>query len=267
MKSPRKWLVGLSAVVSIAALLLWFLPARWAMPWIEPRLHGLQLKQVQCTLWDGRAGELMAVDGHPLGELRWQLSRRALLGQLRLQLAFDGPQLGFSGRVQRLPDGRFEARGLQLHAELAELARSAAWLPGQPRGELDLTVEHALLQGGWPVQLQGHAQWRQAVIRTQDGDIALGSLRAQAQAQNGVIQAQLRDDGSGPLQADGQLQLSPLGWRLDATLRARQTDPRLRRWLARLGPPSGDGSVHIRHHGGLAGSLPAPSPEKDARQP
>lgn len=248
-------------MVLIAALLLWFLPARWALPWIEPRLRGFRLKQVQGTLWDGRAGELMAVDGHPLGELQWHLSQRALFGQLRLQLALDGPQLGFSGRVRRLPDGRLEAHGLRLHAELALLARYTTWPPGQPRGELELTVEHVLLQGGWPLQLQAQAQWRQAVIHTQDGDIALGSLRAQAQARDGVIQAQLHDDGSGPLQADGQLQLSPLGWRLDATLRARQTDPRLRRWLARLGPPSGDGSVHIRHHGGLAASVPVPSPD------
>ena len=253
-------------MVSVAALLLWFLPARWAMPWIEPRLHGLHLKQVQGTVWDGRAGELMAIDGHPLGELRWQLSRRALFGQLRLQLAFDGPQLGFSARVQRLPDGRIEAHGLQLHAELATLAPYAAGSLGQPRGELELTVEHALLQGGWPLQLQAQAHWRHAVIRTPEGDIALGALEAQAQAQDGVIRAQLRDEGNGPLQADGQLQLSPLGWRLDATLRARQTDPRLRRWLARLGPASSDGSVHIRHHGGLAGGMPVPSPDKDARQ-
>ena len=83
------------------------------------------------------------------------------------------------------------------------------------------------------------------------GDVALGELHLQVQAQGGVIQTQMGDDGQGPLHVDGQLQLSPFGWRLDATLQPRQTDPALRQWLAGLGQPAADGSVHIQRHGGL----------------
>ncbi|HEY8329640.1 MAG TPA: type II secretion system protein N [Rhodanobacter sp.] len=259
MKSLRKCLIGFGVLALAAAVLLWFLPARWAMPWIEPQLHGLHLQQVQGTLWHGRADEVVAADGQALGQLQWQLSRRALLGQMRLQLQFEGPQLAFSGGVRRLQDGQVEVSGASVHAELSAWAHGAISPWGQPRGELQVTVEHAVLQGGWPMQLRAQAQWPQALMRTRDGDVALGTLQAQASAQGGVIRAQLRDDGRGPLHVDGELQLSPLGWRLDATLRARQTDPALRRWLARLGPPSADGSVHIQRSGGLAGSAPAPS--------
>jgi general secretion pathway protein N len=96
-------------------------------------------------------------------------------------------------------------------------------------------------------------------MRTPQGDVALGELQATAQARGGVIDVQLRDSGSGPLQLAGELQLSPLGWRLDATLHARQTDPTLRRWLTTLAPPAADGSTHIRRHGGLAANAP-PAP-------
>jgi general secretion pathway protein N len=259
LKSLRKCLIGLGALVLAAAVLLWFLPARWALPWIGPRLHGLHLQQVQGSVWDGRAGEVTTADGQPLGQLQWQLSRGALLGQPQLQLQFEGPQLAFSGKVRRLPGERVEAREVSLRTQLAAWDRYLASPLGQPRGELQLTVDHTLLQGGWPTQLAAQAQWPQAVMHTRDGDVALGTLLAQASAQGGVIQAQLHDDGRGPLHANGRLQLSPLGWRLDATLRARQTDPALRRWLARLGQPAADGSVRIERRGGLAGSAPAPS--------
>ena len=39
MKYLRKCLIGLGVLLLVAALLLWFLPARWAMAWIEPQLQ------------------------------------------------------------------------------------------------------------------------------------------------------------------------------------------------------------------------------------
>ncbi len=253
-------------LVLAAALLLWFLPARWALPWIEPKLHGLRLQQVQGLLWEGRATQVRAVDGRALGQLQWQLSRRALLGQAQLQLNLQGPRLDFSGQMQQLPDGRAEWRRVSLRAELAALAPHAKSPLGQPRGELQLTAERAVLQGGWPLQLQATAQWQHAVMRTREGDVALGNLQWQAQARNGVIDAQVLDDGHGPLQVDGQMVVSPLGWRLDAKLRARQTEPTLHRWLMGLGPPDAAGTVHIKRSGGLAASLPPPS-KRDVSQP
>ena len=175
-----------------------------------------------------------------------------------MHLDFDGPQLAFSGGMQRLPDNQVAWREVSLRAELAALDTYVKSPLGQPRGELQLTIDHALLLGGWPLQLRAQARWRHAVMHTHGGDAALGELQWQALAHGGVIQAQVHDDGNGPLHANGQLQLSPLGWRLDATLRPRQTDPALRRWLAGLGQPAADGSVHIQRSGGLAGTLPAP---------
>ena len=261
MNYVRKTLLGLGVLLLIAAVLLWFLPARWVMPGVEPQLHGLRLEQVQGSVWDGRAAQVMAADGHVLGQLQWRLSRRALLERVQLQLNFNGPQLVFSGAMERLSGDRIALHEASLHADLAVLDRLPSSPLGQPRGELQLTVDQALLQGGWPLQLQAQAHWRHAVMRTPQGDVALGELQLQAQAQGGVIQAQLRDDGNGPLHVDSQLQLSPLGWRLDATLRPRQTDSSLRHWLTGLGPASADGSVHIQRSGGLAATPLAPPPK------
>ena len=256
MKYLRKCLIGLGVLALAAALLLWFLPARWVLPWIEPQLHGVHLQQLQGSLWDGRAGQVLAADGRVLGHVQWTLSRQALFGQEQAHVDFHGPQLDFSGGMRRLPDHRVEWRGANGRAELAALLPPANLPLGQPRGELLLTVDHALLQGGWPLQLQAQATWKDATMHTRNGDVALGNLHGQAQAQEGVIQAQWHDDGYGPLQIDGQLQLSPLGWRLDATLHARHTDPALHHWLAGLGQPDARGDLHIQRSGGLAGTLP-----------
>jgi len=265
LKYLRNILVALAVFAALIMALLWFLPARWALPWIEPQLHGLRLQQVHGSVWEGDAGELIGVEGQRLGQLHWRLSRRALLGDVQLQLAFDGPQTGFSGELRRLPDSRIAADNWRLHADLAVLNMDTPSPWGRPLGELQLSVEHVLLQGGWPLQLQAHGRWQHAAVQTGQGDVALGDMQLEAQAQGGMIQAQWHDVGSGPLQANGELQLSPLGWRLDTTLRARQTDPALQGWLARLGPVSADGSVHIRQSGGLAG--PAPSTDRGITPP
>jgi general secretion pathway protein N len=266
LKYWRKGWLGLGVLVLAAALLLWFLPARWALAWIEPQLHGLRLQQVHGLLWEGRAAQVRSADGSTLGQLQWRLSRRALLGQVQLQLDFHGPQLNFSGAMQRLSGDRVEWHDVDINAGLAAWHPRVALTLGQPRGDLRVSVDHALLQGGWPLLLQAHAQWQHAVMRTRQGDVALGNLQWQVRARNGVIDAQVLDDGHGPLQVEGQLQLSPLGWRLDVKLRARQTDPALHRWLVELGPRDAAGAVHITRSGGLAASLPQ-TPNQHARQP
>ncbi len=263
MKTLQKCLVALGLLVLVALMLVWFLPARLALLWIAPQLHGVRLQQVGGLLWDGHADQVTTSDGQVLGKLSWQLSRSALLGKAQLQLDFAGPQLNFSGAMRKLPQGRVEWRDVHARMDLSVLDAYVAKLPqGRPRGELQLSVEHALLQAGWPLELQANTQWTQASIKTRGSDIALGALQLQAQAQNGVISAQLHDDGHGPLQADGQLQLSPLGWRLEATLLARQTDAALRHWLAQFGRPDSYGTLHIRRSGGMAMGLPAPTSDR-----
>lgn len=263
MKLLKKILSAVAVLLLAAAALLWWLPARWAVPLLQPSLHGMRLQQLGGTVWDGRAGAVLAANGRVLGRLQWRLSRRALLGHVEAQLDFAGPQFDFGGHVRRLSATQLEWRDVHARVALSALSDPRLRLPlGQPQGELDLRAEHALLQGGWPLQLQAEWQWRQAAMHMQNGAVALGNLHGTLAAQEGVIHAQWRDDGEGPLRTSGELQLSPLGWRLAAELQPRQGDPALRRWLAALGKPDADGTLHIERSGGL---LAASSKGKTAR--
>ncbi|MEO7067874.1 MAG: type II secretion system protein N [Rhodanobacter sp.] len=262
MKAWQKVGLVLAVLVFCAAAVVWVLPARWALSWLAPQLHGLQLQQVQGTLWNGRAAHVLAPTGRDLGAAQWQLSRRALLGQVDLHLLLDGPQLNFSGTLRNLPADQVEWRDVTLRLDLALLPTAVPAAIGQPGGELTMQLDHALLQSGWPLQLSARGQWRSASLHTRRAEFVLGTMQWQAAAQNGAIQAQLRDDGHGPLEVAMSAQLSPLGWRLDARLHAQQTaSMALRQWLASLGPVDSSGTVTLHRDGGLARLLPAaPSP-------
>lgn len=263
MKYLKKILAAIAVLLLAGALLLWWLPVRWALPLLQPSLHGMRLGQASGTLWNGRAEQVLAPDGRVLGRLQWQLSHRALFGRVELQVDFDGPQFGLRAHMRKLPADQVEWSGVQAHADLAALADPRMRLPlGQPRGELELDAQHAVLQGGWPLVLQADWQWRHAALHMKNGDARLGNLRGTLAAQGGVIHAQWRDDGQGPLRTTGDLQLSPLGWRLAAELQPRQDEPALRRWLATLGQPDADGIVHVERHGGLTAAF---TTEKTAR--
>jgi general secretion pathway protein N len=253
-RSRIAWLAV--AILSLAVLLVLFLPARWVTPLVQSRLHGMRLDGVHGLLWNGGATQLRGPDGRPLGHVRWQLSRRALLGRLDLQLQFDGPLLAARGHLGR------DAQGRPVWSEVALRSDLAAWSPrldttlGTPRGTLTATLPRAVLQGNWPVDLAGQVQWHGAVMQMPAQAIALGNLAMTLQGANGVLHGEFHELGQGPLHVEGQWQASPLGWRLDLSLQPRSGDPALRRWLARLGRPDADGSVHLQRRGGLAAATP-----------
>ncbi|BFI96918.1 MAG: hypothetical protein RSP_24280 [Rhodanobacter sp.] len=256
MKILKKILAALAAVLLGIAAMLWWLPVRWAMPLLQPSLHGLRLQQVGGTVWDGHAGQVLSPAGHALGHVQWQLSHRALFGAVELRLDFAGPQFGLNARLRKLAAGQVEVSDLQAHAVLSALADPSLRLPlGEPRGELVLNARRALLQGGWPLQLQADWQWRQAAMHMKNGDVALGNLHGTLASQGGVIHAQWRDDGQGPLRTAGTFDLSLLGWRLAAELQPRAGDPALQRWLAAFGKPDAEGTIHFARSGGMAAAI------------
>lgn len=255
-RSRVVWLVAV-LLTSCLALLVLVLPARWVLPWLQPRMHGLVLEQVRGTVWNGYAKTLRAPDGRPLGTLRWALSRRALWGAMDLLLDLEGPRLVAHGRLQR------DAQGRLLVEQVAARADLAAWEPlidsslGVPQGWLELALPHVLLQGGWPLEVQGQARWRDASMRARAGSVALGTLVMDLQGASGVLQGRLHDEPGGPLAAAGRWQASPLGWRLDLRLQPRTRDPMLRRWLAQLAVPAADGAIELHRRGGLAATTEA----------
>ena len=249
------WLCLAVSIVAIATL---FATAHGTLDW-KGRPLGTDFSQVWTAgtmVWDGRAAKLVAPNGRALGALQWRLSRRALLGEVQLRVDLKNPSLQFGGDLRRLIGDRQEWRNVALRIDLAAHQPALATPFGAPQGTLEVTVPYALLQGNWPLQLGAWAHWRDAAIRSGDDRVTLGDLRLLVQGEEGMVRSQMYDEGSGPLSLDGQLEVSPLGWRLDARLRPRSNDPALHRWLATLGRAEPDGTVHLQRRGGLAATLP-----------
>lgn len=233
-------------------VMVWFMPARWVAPLLQPHLPGVRLERVEGTVWQGRAGELASAEGANLGELSWNVSRRALLGDLRVGLDLIRPRLQIRGQLHRLSAAALGVHDLTLHMD-ASLLGAQPWLHGQPQGELDVHVPQARLQGYWPMQLEATGTWSQAAVRTEGEAIPLGTLLFHVSGESGVVQAMFHDDGRGPLQTTGHLSFSPLGWDLRVRLKPRANDRALSAWLQTLGAkPSADGMFQLRYRGGLA---------------
>jgi general secretion pathway protein N len=253
----------MAALGLIALALLWWFPARWLQAPMQARLAGWQLQEVSGSLWQGQAGQVVDPQGQPLGQLHWQLSRRALLGDLRLSVQMDGPRLQLHGNARRLSSAEVALSQVELSVDARLLQR---WLPLtelQADGRLHLRVDQARLRDGWPLALDAQGQWRDASLRNSVDTVMLGNLAFTLDVVNGVLQARAHDLGDGPLSLAGSAAMSPLGWRMQTRLQARGDDPALVRWLSQLGPLDARGMVQLQRQGGLAALVPISSRSTD----
>jgi general secretion pathway protein N len=256
LKVWRTVFTGIAILLLAVLVLLWFLPARLAMPWLDTRLNGLQLQGVSGLLWEGRAARVVTAKGENLGALQWQLSRYALLGDNRLHLELHGERVDFVGTMTGGKATDAAWTDVQMRIDLAMLGSGPLVLGGLPRGTLEASGGNIQLRGGWPWSLDTRVHWRDAVLRIpRQGDLRLGNLHADLRAVNGVIEGHVQDDGDGPLRVDGRLQLSPLGRRFTAVAAPRGQPPDIQRWLAGFGATDADGVTHINYSGGLAAAI------------
>lgn len=256
MKVWRTALISLVLLLLAAVAVLWFLPARWALPWIQGRLGGVQLQEVSGLLWDGQAGRVITARGDNLGTLQWRLSRLALLGDNRLHVELHGPRVDVVGSMTGRQATEATWTDVQMRLDLDVLGAGPLVLGAWPRGTLQVVAHRIELRGGWPWSLDTRVHWQNAVLRApRREDLVLGDLHADLRAVNGVIEGHLQDDGDGPLRVDGRLQLSPLSRRFTAVAGARGHHPELQRWLAGFGTTDADGTTHINYSGGLAAAI------------
>jgi len=70
-RSRAAWL-AVATLLMLVVLLVLLLPARWAVPFVQARLHGLELEGVHGLVWNGGAGQLRGLDGRSLGQVHWR---------------------------------------------------------------------------------------------------------------------------------------------------------------------------------------------------
>ncbi len=251
-RSRRRWPRVVLAVLLALFALAWWFPARWAWWMVRGDYPAVHVETVGGSVWDGHARGLV-VNGQRLGRLHWTLSRMAVFGRLRGQVDLGGAGVMVDGHVARAGDDVIVARDLHFSVPMQRL--KVLWPAGMPLGgTLEGQVADMRLVDGWPVRLQARVTWQSAQAGAPGRRVVLGDLESRWSASGGgAIRADLADAGrGGPLGLEGRFVATALGWRLQATLRPRRADPKLRRLLERFGQRQPDGSVRVERHGGLA---------------
>lgn len=244
-----RWLArALAALAVVVIALLAWTPAALVLPQQVP---ALSLKDVRGTIWHGQAGQVYW-QGHALGTLAWRAEPGSLLrGDPSIRLQLSGPL----GGAARLHPGFARHR-----LEDLRIVLPAQWLDGvlatpalQPHGQIELRLARLVFERAqWQVG-DGQARWRAATL-TGVAVAPLGDLRADfAGVAPGRIEGRLRDEG-GPLALAGHFVVDAAGYRVVATLAARE--PVLGPALAWLGQPTASGR-RIELQGPLA--VPAPA--------
>lgn len=248
MRRRWPWLV-LAVLAALLALVAWF-PAAWAWRMAQDRLPQLRIRAVHGSVWNGRA-EQVEYAGMPLGQVDWSLSRAALFGAVALELHMDGPLLRGSGRFRRTGADRVVGTAIDVDVHVDRIPASVGSPGLEPGGELAVRIPRVVLDGHWPRQLTGHADWRDATLADRAGPVVLGTLHADVRERAGTELEASFSDAGGPLAVSGTAEVTTLGWRLDARLAPRTGSPRLRGILAHLGTPDAQGAVRLQRHGGM----------------
>lgn len=246
----RRWPWVLCVLLILACMTVWWFPARWAWSLARDKYPEVHIASVHGSVWDGRA-ERMQVAGKALGTLRWQFGRSALWGKVHGDIALKGPLIVAEGHIKRAADGTTVVSHGHFRLPLQHVPLT--WPDGKPlAGMLVGQVKHARLVRGWPAELDATVTWQDAAVIDGGARVALGTLVSHWRAgQGGVIRAEFADRGDGPVRLKGSFAATLLGWRVDATLRARDGSAAVGRVLARLGKPDADGSVQVHKQAGL----------------
>lgn len=254
MKLIRNLLLLVVILLLLAALVLAFLPARTALDFIGGRLGPVELGEVSGTVWRGQANPAR-VNGHDIGVLSWTLSPWGLLSaRVDADLVLRGDTYNGSGAVSVRRDRSVRVRDLDLTFPARRLEPVLDVPALVFRGEVQVALAEAELQGGFPTALRGSATWKDAAVAG-SAEAQFGEITTDF-ASNGAggVDGSVRDSG-GPLQASGTYSASLAGYHAEIALRARDGNPQVTEALQYIGQPQTDGSSRLEIRGSLLGGF------------
>ncbi|MGA9422238.1 MAG: type II secretion system protein N [Rhodanobacteraceae bacterium] len=243
--------LALIALLIVAGVLAWTLPADVAWRYARGNFGPVALSGIRGTVWDGHADGVSAL-GRDLGEIDWHLDKAALLHRRVLaDLRVQGADVDVAGELVRNPDGSVVARDLRFRFPAA-LAEPALDIPGlKLLGTISGVLKQATLLNGFVQGALGTTRWSDAGVSGQ-AEARFSDILADFSSQpDGSIAGSVHDDGSGNLAVDGSFSVRVDGYDAVATLRARNNDPQILEMLRYVGQLQPDGSSKLVIRGRL----------------
>ena len=254
MRFLKVLLVLVLALLIVAGVVFWTLPADVAWRQGAKYFGPVVLSGVRGTLWDGHA-DGVSLFGRDLGEMDWRVAKSAVLrGRVVADVRIQGTDIDAAGIVERalVEDAstgalvlrdvhfRFPAALLQPALDLREITLN---------GAISGVVSDAVLRNGFVESATGNARWSEAGVSGQAEARFADIVGEFAAAPGGGIAGHAKDDGTGNLAVDATFRAAVTGFDAEAILRARNDDPQVEETLRHVGEPQADGSSKLVVHG------------------
>lgn len=185
----KYWKLTLVALVAYLFFLLYLLPAAWLVHWLGLPA-GMQLGQVQGTIWQGSA-TVAQYQNLQLQQLRWQLNGWSLL-RLAPQIKITAGSVGEREQPYATASIAYSFSGLNMQQALLRLPVSQLLpllelpLPVAASGELMVEVQDFQQGKPWCSSLAGNASWLDARLQPPTGTwLDLNSIVADLRCEQG----------------------------------------------------------------------------------
>lgn len=218
-----------------------------------PLPSGLQLQNVQGSLWQGRIGELRW-QKYQLHDLEWEvLFSRLWFAKPTLRLTLHDPNTAIATGLISWR-GHWSLQDWQITTAAEKLQ---PWIPVsvpiQASGPLTLQLDELAFNGLACEAGTGQAHWQQALLQTPAGELALGNPSASLHCEDQKLKAQAQQT-SASLQSKLTFQLAEQGqFKLQASLQPKsELTDNLRSTLTWLGAIDKNGIIQIKEEGKLS---------------
>jgi len=233
--------------LAFLAAALWQLPLSYAKPYAEKYVHGLKLKGVSGTVWNGEAKQLIANNTN-FEKVKWNVRPLESLTSLSLKFDFDiqGRDLTAKGLAGITPNKTLIIDNTQfdLNASYINKQQRFAKLSGDIKGN----IKHAELnQQDLPI-IDGVIDWKEAAVSSPI-KLAQGDYHAIITPDSGNLNIQLSSSDA-PVELGGKITLNK-EWIYNTDLNIKAIDPNLAPMMGLLGEKQANGAVNVKKQGDL----------------
>lgn len=183
------------------------LPASVAYYFIKDNIAGLQLTNIEGTVWDGRAG-IVAYQEHKFTNVHWQLSASALIiGRTVLEIKSRDPRYPLKASIARRGEGNLSIQQLTgtVPASLLNTIPALAWM--RISGDVILDIDSLELADHQLNEAEGKLLIEQGQL-IQPVKTSLGTISVNMTTESERIVVKLNDQQA-PIGIDARLILLP----------------------------------------------------------
>ncbi len=227
-------------LLSFLIAAVWQLPLTFAKPYVEKYVQGLELNNVNGTIWNGSAQDVTH-RGQDFGHISWKVNPLKSLVSLSLTTAFkiNGKPLTAEGIAAITPRKKMilDNTNFDMDASYLNNFQKQAKLSGELQG----TIHHAEIEKDQLPVIDADINWKQGKVSSMLLKLSAGDYHAKIRPnENGLHIEPSSSDA--PIQLSGTVDIDK-DWLYKPNLKVNSKDQGIAGLLKFAGKPQPDGSI------------------------